>query len=336
MQKFNNSTDNLTMNSVASSSSKNYRVIVADDDGQLLRRLGDFLKEKGFEVRMINNGKELKTLLKEATFIPHFIISDLMLPDANAISLTEYLKTLPHTKDANIRLFVTSGHNNAQNVKDCLKSGAADYVVKPFKFEDMLSRLVFQIQNKRVVVDADKEDKAKLQGGDLYLHLMELVLKESVSFKKSSDTLFNVTKMLAITLRAVRCSVIECSEDRQEGFVLASSDDRSARGIKLDLNRYPEVLHVLNTEKPVVIENLDYDPILSEIKQHFKSISFNSIIVCPVKKRGAMFGVMSTRMDASYKGFNDRDIRFAQLVANVVSLIISSDLPLPLELQKPA
>lgn len=316
--------------------SKNYRIVVADDDGQLSRRLSDFLKEKNFDIKMVNNGRELITLLKEPQWVPHFVVSDLMLPDCNAIELCGLLRNLPHTKDANVRVLVTSGHNSAQNVKDSLKAGASDYVVKPFKFEDMLSRLIFHIQKKRTIVEAEKEDSSQLAGGDLYLHLMEIVLKEATAQRKLSETLFNLTKMLAITLKAVRCNIVETSEDRQAGLIMASSDDRAAKGIKIDLNRYPEIIHVMNTEKVVVIENLDYDPVLAEIKKNFKNISFNSMMVCPLRKRGNFYGVLAARMDKSVEGFTDRDIRFAQMMANVASLVISADLPIPLELQRPA
>lgn len=315
-------------------SSKNYRVIIADDDGQLSRRLSDFFKEKNFDAKLVSNGKELKSILKDPAWIPHFIITDLMLPDGNAIEICNMTNTLAHLKDSGIKVLVTSGHNSLQNVKDCMKAGASDYVIKPFKFDDMLSRIVFHIQNRRHIVDADSEDKNALKGGDLYLHLLEIVLKEAVQYKKFQDTLFNLTKMLAITLKAVRCNIVECSEDRQVGWVKASSDDRSVQGIQLDLNRYPEIIHVMNTEKVVVIENLDYDPALAEIKKSFKNISFNSIIVCPLKKRGQFYGVIAARMDKSYAGFNDRDIRFAQMLACVVSLAISGNLPVPLELQR--
>ncbi len=315
---------------------KNYRVIVADDDGHHSRRLADFLKEKNFDVRVAGSGKELKELLRDHTWVPHFIVVDLMLGDGNVIDICKSMKAHPLPNYAAIKTLIYSSHNSLQNVQQCLKAGASDYVIKPFKFEDMLARLIFQIQNKRQVAEPEAVEKTTSHDGGFYLHLVGLILKEAAQFKKLDETLFNLTKMLAITLKAVRCNIVECGEDRQTGYVKASSDDRAAKGIELDLNRYPEIIHVMNTESVVVIENLDYDPTLAEIKKLFKNISFNSIMVCPLKKRGRFYGVISVRMDKSHGGFKDDDIRFAQLLAHVVSLTISSDLPLPIELQTPA
>lgn len=318
------------------SQSRNYRIVVADDDGQVGRRLTDFLKEKNFDAVQCPNGEDLKKILREPSWVPHFILADLVLPGCNAIELCGLVKQIPHLASNDTKVLVISAHNSVANIKDCLKAGASDYILKPFKFDDMVSRLIFHIQKKRQLPEAEREDPGKLSGGDLYMHLLEIVMKEATGSKKLQDTLYNLVKMLAITLKAVRCNIVETSEDRMTGFIMASSDDRSATGIKIDLSRYPEIHHVMNTEKPVVIENLDSDPVLAEIKKSFVNISFNSMMVCPLKKRGQFYGVMAARMDKSVAGFTDRDIRFAQLMAHVISLTISSDLPLPLELRTPA
>jgi DNA-binding response OmpR family regulator len=318
------------------SQSRNYRVIVADDDGQVGRRLTDFLKEKNFDAKQCSNGEDLKKMLREPEWVPHFILADLVLPGCNAIELCGLSKSIPHLSANETKVLVISAHNSLQNIKDCLKAGAADYILKPFKFEDMIQRLIFHIQKKRMLPEAEREDTGRLQGGDLYLHLLEIVLKEATTSRKLSDTLFNLTKMMAITLKAVRCNIVQTSEDRLTGTIQASSDDRAATGIKIDLSRYPEIHHVMNTEKPVVIENMESDPVLAEIKKLFKNVSFNSMMVCPLKKRGEFYGIMAARMDKSAGGFTDRDIRFAQLMAHVISLTISADLPLPIELRTPA
>src|SRR5687768_15647822 len=110
---------------MSDTASKNYRIVVADDDGQLSRRFTDYLKEKNFDARAVSSGAELKALIKDPSWVPHFILMDLMLPQCTASEALSLLKTLLHTKDADVRVLVTSGHNSLQNVKDCMRSGAA-------------------------------------------------------------------------------------------------------------------------------------------------------------------------------------------------------------------
>ncbi len=314
-------------------SNPDYTVLIGDDDLQISRRFADFLQERGFTVKLTQNIEEIKKTIIE--WNPRFVMYDLMMPECNAIQLMNFINSNDELRKRKMKVLVTSRHNNVTNVKECLRAGASDYIIKPFKFEDVFARLIFHAQKKRKVVAVDKEDKTRLEGGDLYLHLFAFVLKEANSLKPFSEVLFNMTKMLAMTLKAVRCSVIECHENRLDGWVRASSDDVKINAFPLDLNRYPEVVHVMNTEEPVVIENLDKDPSLAEIKKNFQKISFNSIVVCPVYKRGQFYGVLSTRM-ATSDNFSDNEIRFAQLMSNIVSLVISSQFPRPLELQEPA
>jgi len=311
----------------------NFRVLIADDDGVFGRILADFLREKGFGVMIAAEGKAARKMLKE--YRPHFLLADLTLMDGNAFELLKFINTDPDVKAMDVKTFVISVHTNPENIRALLKAGACDFVLRPFKNDDLLTRLIFQIQNKREITAPQAKSEQKADGADLYLQLMEIVLQEAVQARSMQDILFKLVKMVSLTLKAVRCSVIEVADNRIDGFVMASSDDRGARGIRLDLNRYPEVMHVVNTEKAVVIENIDDNPQLAAIRNMFKNISFNSMLVCPLFQRGQIYGVLSARMDKTASKFNERDLRFAQLVTQVGSLVLSSDLSMPHEFFAP-
>ncbi|MBK9293343.1 MAG: response regulator [Oligoflexia bacterium] len=309
----------------------NFKVLIADDDSAGSRRFIEFLSQRGFEAQYVETGEAAKQTI--ASWRPHFVIYDLTLQGLNAPQLLTWITQNPEFVEAKPKVIVTSGHSIVSNIKECIKLGAVDYVVRPFKFEDILTRLVFHIQKKRELL-SDAKSKAKLDGGDLYLNLLDVVLREAQSQRETEDTLFNITKMLSITLKAVRCSLIQVAEDRLSGTVLVSSDDKEgkAKGIVIDMNKYPEVIHVMNTEKSVVIEDLEYDPMLAKIKDLVKGISFNSMIVLPVRRNGEIFGVVSARMDKEHSKFNERDIRFAQLVAHIIGLVLNKGSYIPHEL----
>jgi CheY-like chemotaxis protein len=233
-----------------------------------------------------------------------------------------------------------SSHNNIENVKKAIRKGACDYIIKPIKAETVLPRLIFHAQTKRnieVIKDDNKSQGVSISdSSNMYLHLLNLVLKEANSRKSDHEVLFNMTRMLAITLKAVRCSLIQCDEDMVTGYVRASHDDINVNNIKIDLEKYPEVVDVMNREQVVVIENLDNDPVLAEIKKNFQSIKFNSMIVCPVYKLGYFYGVVSARMNDKSKAFSDDQIRFVLIMSQIISLILNSQIPLPIELRRPA
>jgi DNA-binding response OmpR family regulator len=303
----------------------NFRILIADDDTLGSRRFADFLRERGFAVDHTTNGKTVKDYMR--LHKPNFIICDLMLNDFNAPQLLSYIRD-PVFDGLKPKVLVTSSNSNVKNIKECIQLGASDFIIKPFKYEDVLTRIIFHIQNKRALMS---EQKAHPDGAEVYLHLLDIVMREALSGRAPDDILYNIMKMIALTLKAVRCSAVLVSEDLQSGQVLASSDDRNAKGFKIDMNKYPEMLHVVNSEQSVVIEDLAYDPMLAQIKDKIKGISFNSMIVCPVKRNKETCGVISARMDKTHSKFSEHDIRFVQLVAQVVSLLMSTNMSLPHE-----
>src|SRR5690606_9869216 len=129
----------------------------------------------------------------------------------------------------------------------------------------------------------------------LMLHLTDLVLRQANAGSSLQDTLFNLTRMVSMKLEGIRCSVVECL-DQSQGLVVTSNDDRSATGIRLDLNKYPEILNVLNTGQMIAIENIKQSPELKGIRFLLKEVVFNSMIVCPVFKGQEAFGVLSLRL----------------------------------------
>ncbi len=303
-----------------------YKVLIGEDESTTSRRLADFLKERGFETRVETSGVELQKAALE--WRPHFCLVNMMLKDYLGLNFLKFTAE----KKIVTKTFITSSHNSVENVRQALKAGAHDYIVKPYKQEDILSRLVFHIQRQRNVPQGEKKGPED----NTLVHLINFVLKEAVQPKRIKDILFNHSKMLEIALKAVRVSIIKCDDDRLTGHVMISSDDRGLFGLKIDLNRYAEVIHVMNTEKMVVIENMDGDPAMAAVKEKLKTISFNSIIVAPLWKHGKFFGVLSARLPKERTSFSDRDIRFTQMLSYVVSTVISSDLENSLALKKAA
>lgn len=300
--------------------STSYRVIIAEDDGQLSHRLGDFLVQRGFEVEYAKLEDDVLSMCQD--YKPHFVVMNIVF---GQLSAANFIREIRNSEDLKrTKVFVTSAHNSLANVQQVLREGAADYIVKPYEVEEIISRLVFHVQKKRKVKEVE-EDKTSIQEGGKILHLLDLVLKECISEKKKQTILFNHTKMLALTLKAVRINIIQCSEDRQIGYVIVSSDDKALHGLQINLNKYPEVLHVMNTEKMVVLENLAEDPTMKKILQNLKNVSFNSMIVAPLWKQGKFFGVISARMPKEYSEFTDGDIRFTQLLSLATSAVLSSD-----------
>ena len=110
------------------------RVLVVDDEAQILRALRTSLQGAGYEVDTAATGEE--ALSRAAMRPPEGVILDLVLPDRNGI---EVCRELRRWTDAPV--LVLSAVGDEQEKVAALDAGADDYVTKPFGIDELLARL---------------------------------------------------------------------------------------------------------------------------------------------------------------------------------------------------
>lgn len=291
------------------------KVLIADDDRTTARRLADFLQQHGFDAKAVHTGADAKASL--VNFKPNLVLADLMLPQGNAFELIRFCKGEPTLARRPINFIVLSGHNNPNNITEAYRRGAKDYIQKPFMYPDLLHRVVLHCRETREIAPPTEAELSA------HWHLTELLLDQALQPGSIEDILYMLVALAAKKLKGVRCSVIRTTTHTQ-GVVMASSDERNVAGLSLNLAKYPEVQLVMNTNKMIAIDNLDDSQALKKIKNEFKSISFNSMIVCPVIYRQKPFGVLSMRFGPEKRKLNDEEIRFVDVVAKIASLAIST------------
>ena len=110
------------------------RVLVVDDEPQLLRALGINLRARHYEVNAAASGSE--ALREAAAHPPDVVILDLGLPDMDG---TDVIAGLRGWTD--VPILVLSGRSDSIDKVDALDAGADDYVTKPFGMDELLARL---------------------------------------------------------------------------------------------------------------------------------------------------------------------------------------------------
>jgi CheY-like chemotaxis protein len=295
---------------------------VADDELIPREAVMEFLTSHGFLVQAARTGSEVKAAM---SWQPHFILYDLMLPELNALAFLKMAKASGKIDDDKLKVFVMSGHNNPANVKECFKWGANDFLVKPLSHTELLARLVIHIQEKRQLQEFAERQNADYDAAQYIVHLTDLTLREALKGTPADECLFNIVKMVAMALKAVRVSVVKCDDQARRGLVLASSDKRDIGALPIDLGKYPELTYVLRSEKLLALDNLATDPTMHFVTRKDKQISFNSMIVAPIRIGNEVWGTLSIRMPESKKRLQEHEIRFAQLVANVAGMVILRD-----------
>jgi DNA-binding response OmpR family regulator len=299
------------------------RILIADNEAVLARNLTEFLCSKGFEAQSVTNGLDARRVSLE--WRPHFVIYELMLNDLNALAFLKMSAADGTPGNSKQKVLVFSGHNNAQNIRECMRLGAADYISKPITHEALLQRLVLHMQPKQEVQEFREKIEDNVDNALFYMHLTDLTLRESLKAQDVRDTLHNLTALMSLSLKAVRVSVIRTDRETRKGFVIASSDRRDIGGLTIDLNKYPEINYVQSTEKALAVDNMMADPTLHFVAKISKQIHFNAMLVAPIRVHGQAWGVLSVRMPETKERLNEFEIRWNQLVAHVVALVISRD-----------
>jgi two-component system KDP operon response regulator KdpE len=110
------------------------RILVCDDDPQILRALRLILRGAGFEVLTAATGEE--ALDRAAIGGPHAAIIDLMLPDRPGIEVCRELRSW-----SDMPIIVLSAVTDEQAKITALQSGADDYVTKPFAPGELVARV---------------------------------------------------------------------------------------------------------------------------------------------------------------------------------------------------
>ncbi|WP_395090763.1 response regulator transcription factor [Vaginella massiliensis] len=116
---------------------KNPKILLVDDDADILEFVSYNLKKEGFEVETATNG--LEGIKKAKIEKPHLILMDVMMPQMDGIEACIELRKLEQFKDTLIVFLSARGEDFSQLA--AYDSGANDYIVKPIKPKLLVSKI---------------------------------------------------------------------------------------------------------------------------------------------------------------------------------------------------
>lgn len=118
------------------------RILIVEDDLAFGTMIQTWLKKKGFDVERVTSvGAAIKAMGASDAF--HLVLSDLRLPDHDGLVLLQHIRK----SDAHLPFIVMTSYAEVQNAVCAMKSGATDYVAKPFHPEILLEKIREAIQS---------------------------------------------------------------------------------------------------------------------------------------------------------------------------------------------
>jgi two-component system alkaline phosphatase synthesis response regulator PhoP len=115
-----------------------FKLLLVDDEEDILEFLSYNLKKEGFKVSTADNG--LTAIEKAKTELPHLIIMDVMMPEMDGITAVGEIRKIPALDDTLI-VFLTARSEDYSQIAG-FEAGADDYISKPIKTKVLISRIV--------------------------------------------------------------------------------------------------------------------------------------------------------------------------------------------------
>ena len=120
------------------------RILVVDDQEDVLLLLNDSLSKYGFEVMVCKEPKKVSDSIK--SFNPDLILLDLLMPNLGGFEICEILNNDPQTRG--IPIIIISGYGDLVDIKKAYKLGVVGYFIKPFALSDLCKEISKVITNK--------------------------------------------------------------------------------------------------------------------------------------------------------------------------------------------
>ena len=159
-----------------------YRILIVEDNLELLMLMHHILKSQ-YRVRVAHNGKEALKIIHQHPL--DLIVSDVMMPEMDGIELTEAVKQDPNY--SHLPIILLTAKTQEEDREEALKTGADEYLTKPFRLGDLKIRIDNIIENrKRIQQDFTKlftleipdDTNRELSADEKFLHRAQTCVKE--------------------------------------------------------------------------------------------------------------------------------------------------------------
>jgi len=117
--------------------SNGYKILIVDDEEDILEIVGFNLRKEGYEVYTALNADCALDLAKR--YIPHLIILDIMMPGMDGIELCKEIRNISYLKDSIIAFLTARSEEEIKNI--AIASGADDYITKPIRPRELVGKV---------------------------------------------------------------------------------------------------------------------------------------------------------------------------------------------------
>ena len=165
------------------------KVLIVDDEINLLKTLSDILNRNGYEVAVAKNGPSALSLIEKNGF--DIALLDIRMPHMDGVELLERIKV----QRPDIEVIIMTAYATIETAKRSIKLGAYDYIQKPLDIDEVLINL------KNIAQMKARVEEARFLQNTLQLeHGYEHIIGKSQQIQKVVDTIKKVAPSASTVL----------------------------------------------------------------------------------------------------------------------------------------
>jgi two-component system sensor histidine kinase ChiS len=285
------------------------RILIIEDDPVSRNLLKNIFRNEGYGVDEASDG--IRGLEMALVDPPDLICLDIILPGLSGYEVCRSIRQ--EESGATLPILMITALTKREDIVKGLKSGATDYITKPFSPVEVLARVKVNLDHRFAM-------KELLERSGRF-ELACDVLETTTSSLDLKQVLFHLVSKTAEFLEGERCSIItveggrESEEDIPVGRLLVSHEDPNVPELTIDLVKYPEILKSFSTGEVVVVNDVLNDPIMENVRENLAGLPFRSVMALPLAFRGEILGAMLLRATREETGFTDEEIIMARIIA---------------------
>ncbi|MCU0663644.1 MAG: response regulator [Myxococcota bacterium] len=274
------------------------RLLVVDDEKVIREILADFLSLEGFYVVTAPDGAAALRMLEQSKF--DMVLSDLKMPGMGGLELLERLRT----EHENVLTVIMTGFGTVETAIEAMKKGAYDYILKPFKVEEVVHIVHRGLEKQRLISENIRLKEI------ISLHELSEALQSTLSFDDVIDS------TLAAAVYNVRCDLAtlhvrddELGEHVKIGQLVHADAPPEAEDGALNIRT---VLAALPTSRTLLCHGA------AQATQYFDTLPRNlvSFLCVPLVARQMTIGLLSLYVFVEESKFTTGQRKLANMIGS--------------------
>jgi putative nucleotidyltransferase with HDIG domain len=281
------------------------RVLVVDDEKFIRDIIADFLGMEGYIVRTAEDGTSAISELERARY--DMVISDLKMPRMGGLDLLkEVAKAHPDTLTV-----IMTGFGTVETAIDAMKRGAYDYILKPFKVEEVVHIVQRGLEKSRLTAE-------------------NLRLREALSLYKVSEAIAASLSLDEVMATVTDSAFTEVGADVVTTWLDDGEGSFLPRSVTASPN-LPEGEDLGQLDKDAVIERLrrggpvvEHGARARELLAEHPSRHVSSLVVVPLKVRDRLMGWIATLSLTASRRFDEGQRKLLSIIASRAAAAIEN------------